>query len=171
MSPSRRAAGELIRKPRPLAVNNVGFLAPLRSVQFSSVIYYFLSSIIIFKVQFSSVQFSSVQFSSVQFSSVQFRSVQCLSLIINPKFSVVPGRRRDGNASPSGYLENKSEIQNDPQFNDPQFNDPQFNDHSGSETCFHPPLTKSTAQIKTSPLPFENGSDVTMCDWGTGASC
>ena len=28
---------ELIRKPRPLAVNNVALLAPLRSVQFSSV--------------------------------------------------------------------------------------------------------------------------------------
>ena len=42
----RRGARELVRKPRPLAVNNVALLDPLRSVQFSS-------------VQFSSVQASA----------------------------------------------------------------------------------------------------------------
>ena len=35
-TPSQRGARELMRKPRPLAVNNVALLAPLRSVQFSS---------------------------------------------------------------------------------------------------------------------------------------
>ena len=62
-----KGARELIRKPRPLAVNNVALLAPLRSVQFSSVQLWYgmvdvydgylaaegYSSILIFKVQFS----------------------------------------------------------------------------------------------------------------------
>ena len=34
--PSRRGARELMTKPRPLSVNNVALLVPLRSVQFSA---------------------------------------------------------------------------------------------------------------------------------------